>query len=592
MDNNKIGKFITELRKKRGLTQSELGEKLYVTDKAVSKWERGLSLPDITLLNSLADILEVNISEILNGEYGEDKNLNIEEAIKKAELKLKEELKIKKQKYILCFTIILIVLGISLRIIYSNIKEKEKYNPVKIVDGKNFYKLENYKIEEKGLDFLTKILSKTEDKADNYTISAFEIKLNNNGTITSFSIALDAFGEKGKYIGNSNLRYEENILHYNKITYIKEDIMIPHNFTENSTLEFLDKKIKSIPLKEQIKISKIDNSTIIYKQNERLEEGTCIYDIENDVKVKPLNLNDYNACLGGKNGEEEGLILTLKSNSDKYIYKFKYLYKNEIETFEQFMELDYYINNGTLKFTRDRGKTWIDTDISEGEITQTLNYYRDIKLIPNSWFISKDKNIPIAYFYGESPILKVSRDNGGSWQEVKFDVPKVEGFEMEIPIRNIGFTSNNFGYVALGTRWTMGTGEAKKIFFTYDGGKNWKEINAPLNGTRSTLKDMCMYDEQNGIIMLHNPDDINMPLIYATDNGGISWQEIKFSYFNLPDEIQYISDVDTITYEDGYYLIKLGQGNSGIIKSYFRTNSLTANWDFMYTKQENIHSVG
>ena len=54
MDNQKFGKFIKELRKKSNMTQKELGEKLNVTDKAVSKWERGLSFPDITIINSLA----------------------------------------------------------------------------------------------------------------------------------------------------------------------------------------------------------------------------------------------------------------------------------------------------------------------------------------------------------------------------------------------------------------------------------------------------------------------------------------------------------------------------------------------------------
>ena len=48
MDNNKIGKTIASLRKSQNLTQQELGDKLFVTDKAVSKWERGISLPDIT----------------------------------------------------------------------------------------------------------------------------------------------------------------------------------------------------------------------------------------------------------------------------------------------------------------------------------------------------------------------------------------------------------------------------------------------------------------------------------------------------------------------------------------------------------------
>ena len=65
MDIIKVGKNISELRKKKGLTQQELGDKLFVTDKAVSKWERGLSLPDISILEKLADILDTDIYNIL-----------------------------------------------------------------------------------------------------------------------------------------------------------------------------------------------------------------------------------------------------------------------------------------------------------------------------------------------------------------------------------------------------------------------------------------------------------------------------------------------------------------------------------------------
>jgi transcriptional regulator with XRE-family HTH domain len=60
--------FISQTRKEQGLTQKELAEKLGVTDKAVSKWERGLSCPDISLLMDLSDALGVTVSELLQGE--------------------------------------------------------------------------------------------------------------------------------------------------------------------------------------------------------------------------------------------------------------------------------------------------------------------------------------------------------------------------------------------------------------------------------------------------------------------------------------------------------------------------------------------
>ena len=68
MDALKIGKFICDKRKKLNMTQSQLASKLHITDKAVSKWERGLSLPDISILIPLSEILKVSLYELLKGE--------------------------------------------------------------------------------------------------------------------------------------------------------------------------------------------------------------------------------------------------------------------------------------------------------------------------------------------------------------------------------------------------------------------------------------------------------------------------------------------------------------------------------------------
>ena len=67
MNLTQTGRFITQLRTAMGLTQAQLAQRLDVTDKAVSKWERGKSLPDITLLNRLAAELRVSVVEILSG---------------------------------------------------------------------------------------------------------------------------------------------------------------------------------------------------------------------------------------------------------------------------------------------------------------------------------------------------------------------------------------------------------------------------------------------------------------------------------------------------------------------------------------------
>ena len=68
MNQIKIGRFIAECRKKANLTQKQLAEKLGITDKAISKWERGLAMPDTSIMLELCDILSISVNELLSGE--------------------------------------------------------------------------------------------------------------------------------------------------------------------------------------------------------------------------------------------------------------------------------------------------------------------------------------------------------------------------------------------------------------------------------------------------------------------------------------------------------------------------------------------
>lgn len=82
MDKEILGTFVSELRKEHHMTQKELAELLGVTDKAVSKWERGLSYPDISLLEPLAKTLDISVLELLQG-----KRIPKEEVISVAQAK-------------------------------------------------------------------------------------------------------------------------------------------------------------------------------------------------------------------------------------------------------------------------------------------------------------------------------------------------------------------------------------------------------------------------------------------------------------------------------------------------------------------------
>lgn len=72
MDNVKIGQLICRLRKENNLTQLQLASRMNISDKTVSKWERGLGCPDISLISDLSDIFDIDLERLLNGELNEN----------------------------------------------------------------------------------------------------------------------------------------------------------------------------------------------------------------------------------------------------------------------------------------------------------------------------------------------------------------------------------------------------------------------------------------------------------------------------------------------------------------------------------------
>ena len=93
MDQIKIGKFISSKRKEKGITQSELAEKLYITDRAISKWENVICMPDVGTIHHLCEILNISINDLFSGEVVDMKNNE-----KKLEENLLEMTKMKEQR--------------------------------------------------------------------------------------------------------------------------------------------------------------------------------------------------------------------------------------------------------------------------------------------------------------------------------------------------------------------------------------------------------------------------------------------------------------------------------------------------------------
>lgn len=118
MNQEKIGKFIAELRKQKKITQEQLAEKLGITKNAVSKWERGLGLMDLSLLKPLSEILNVSVTEILNGEKFDKEQINSkseEILIDTLDYSTNVIKKVKKNKVlIILLTIVITILSIIL----------------------------------------------------------------------------------------------------------------------------------------------------------------------------------------------------------------------------------------------------------------------------------------------------------------------------------------------------------------------------------------------------------------------------------------------------------------------------------------------
>lgn len=110
INNEKFGQFLAEMRKEKQMTQKDLADKLFVSDKTVSKWERGNSMPNIALLIPIADVLEITVTELLKGErISENNSLNTDEVenlvINSLDLSVRHTIRQRKKNWIFAFLI-------------------------------------------------------------------------------------------------------------------------------------------------------------------------------------------------------------------------------------------------------------------------------------------------------------------------------------------------------------------------------------------------------------------------------------------------------------------------------------------------------
>ena len=156
MDPKKTGTIISDARKNMNMTQKELADKLYVSDKAVSKWERGLCFPDISVLIPLTEILNISLYDLLRGERM--KKSEVEETLKNTISYSNSELKRNKKKYTIISSII--ILGVVILSVLSLIFISKNNDIGGIVDRDTIYDISYYS------DYITSVESKDSEKIE------------------------------------------------------------------------------------------------------------------------------------------------------------------------------------------------------------------------------------------------------------------------------------------------------------------------------------------------------------------------------------------------------------------------------------------
>lgn len=226
MNYDKIGNFIAEKRKLKGLTQKELAKKIGVTDKAVSKWERGLGCPDVSILEVLSKELDVSILELLKGREILDEVIPVTELndyVKDTIKYSKDSFFIKVKKYLsymlLGIVLFISIILVSLNIIHynylnrnyafynknnvsesnteynnyiDNYLDKTKVNIDKIISNKGKYKDEDYK---KIVMYISNSYNYLREKKANNLYSSQSIKIKDvyNLYLTTYDVILQNY---------------------------------------------------------------------------------------------------------------------------------------------------------------------------------------------------------------------------------------------------------------------------------------------------------------------------------------------------------------------------------------------------------------
>ena len=605
MDNQKFGRFIRDLRKKSNMTQKELGEKLNVTDKAVSKWERGLGFPDITIINSIADIFGITASEVLNAEIGNKESIDVEKAVQEAVEKVtrKKEKKEKRRKKlfkilkivsIIIFTIMLLlqlgylfimkphgyeyisdllfyivnelILLFGIIFLFLQIKKIKSIKIISIIIAVilsivNLAFMINNALQIKSIvsfssDFSNELVLKQNKKSG-------ETKIYRNNKLIIFSKPREYL----EYAVEGNIKYQWLTNDVCNITYTDKDGNLRDYVATYGTRADTDSYyyvINSILGKWKTEVDfkgntnlTVDSKGINVTKDDVSEQftyeeckqfgTTALVLYNNDVPKYVIALNE-DCKIDSKTDliQSGGTITICDVSMKKTIREVMYCTVHKTEDLSNYNVIslkanDYKIDNGILYISYD-GENIIEVP---GNFSENLDYTDyNIK-------ISEEKTV-FFYIENEKEYLVYSDNMGESWENVQL--------ASNGHIQNIQFLNKDIGYMLQFEDYALGGVTFGHILKSTDGGKTWNIINngiGSLNeGTYRSGSQILFVNEEIAFITMPYASGDKAELYYSND-GGVTFTKITlddgqiYDYYELP------------TLEDGKLYLEVGQGNDG-----------------------------
>ena len=284
MDPMKTGMIISDARKKLKMTQKDLADKLFVSDKAVSKWERGLCFPDISVLIPLTETLNISLYDLLRGEKVNKEE--VEETLKNTINYSNNELKRKKKKYIIISSIsifIVVVISIISILVINNDRQLSAIIDRDTIHNINYYSDYKTTINDENQEKLELIIMKLTLKWKERTFQTKENEIEIDYDV-SYKEVVKAYNDK-VYVNRAMINNSLVIF-----TTISDVNIIKIRFTDNSYT------ISKETLLNELSISSfnelLDEDIWKEKVSKKLENDEFINKAFKLFKVKQVSASD------------------------------------------------------------------------------------------------------------------------------------------------------------------------------------------------------------------------------------------------------------------------------------------------------------